>query len=172
MTQSVYTVEFLWSRTVWIITSLYFLFAVTLISLLIYTMVIGGVVVGIIGLVIALPILLGILIYCEGYSPQRLELWSDRVVILRRYDSITIYRDDILSITALASKDLRGIYNIGGCGGLFGYFGSFTNRGLGQFSMYATEMRNLFLVRLKSGKKVVINCSEPKKIESFIAVSE
>lgn len=168
----VYTLPFIWGRTVWIITSLYFIFAVAIIALLVRVIAMGGVVGGVIGLVITLPILLGIVIYSEGYSPQRLELWQDRVVVLRRYDSVIIQRSDILSVTPLTKRDMRYTYNLGGCGGLFGYFGRFTNRQLGVFDVYSTTMNNLFLFRLIGNKQIVVECAEPKKMESFIAVSE
>lgn len=164
----VYTVAFPWSARVWIITSLYFLFAVVLISLLIYTMVAGGIVGGIVGLVIALPILLGIVFYCEGYSPQRLEISSSAITVLRRYDSVTIPNSIILDITSLSSKDMSWTVSAGGCGGLFGYFGTFSNRRLGQFTMYATTKKNLFLIRTADGKSVVISCSEPKVMQKIV----
>ena len=86
----VHTLQFVWSRTVWVITFGYFIMAVAVIGLLIAAIAQGAVAAGVIGLVVALPILIAIALYCEGYSPQRLELSASQITVLRRYNSITI----------------------------------------------------------------------------------
>ena len=158
----VHTLQFNWSRTVWVITFGFYIVAVAVIGLLIATIAQGAVVAGVIGLVIALPIFIAIALYTEGYSPQRLEVSASQITILRRYNSVTIPRSAILSITPLTKQDMRWTTSVGGCGGLYGYFGTFTNRRLGQFTMYATAMENLYLITTADGKKCVINCSEPQ----------
>lgn len=158
----VHTLQFNWSRTVWVITFGFYIVAVAVIGLLIATIAQGAVAAGVIGLVIALPIFIAIALYTEGYSPQRLEVSASQITILRRYNSVTIPRSAILSITPLTKQDMRWTTSMGGCGGLYGYFGTFTNRRLGQFTMYATAMENLYLITTADGKKCVINCSEPQ----------
>ena len=81
----VHTLQFVWSRTVWVITFGYFIMAVAVIGLLIAAIAQGAVAAGVIGLVVALPILIAIALYCEGYSPQRLELSASQITVLRRY---------------------------------------------------------------------------------------
>lgn len=162
-----YTAAFPWSRRVWIVTSLYFIFAVALVAFLIYVWVNHSAVAGIVGLVIALPLLLSIVVYCEGFSPQRLEISGDQITVLRRYDSVTILRSTIIDITPLGRADMSWTISMGGCGGLFGYFGTFTNRKLGQFTMYATTMENLFLIRTADGRSTVISCSEPELLQKI-----
>ena len=158
----VHTLQFNWSRTVWVITFGFYIVAVAVIGLLIATIAQGAVAAGVVGLVIALPIFIAIALYTEGYSPQRLEVSESQITILRRYNSVTIPRSAILSITPLTKQDMRWTTSMGGCGGLYGYFGTFTNRRLGQFTMYATAMENLYLITTADGKKCVINCSEPQ----------
>jgi hypothetical protein len=163
--ERVYTLPFNWSKTVWVITFGYFIFAVVLIGLLVWEIACGGVVGGVLGLVIALPMLVGIALYCEGYSPQRLEISESQITVLRRYDSVTILRSTILSIEPITAKDMRWTVNLGGCGGLFGYFGGFSNRKLGRFTMYATSMDDLLIMRLADGRKIVIGCAEPELLQ-------
>lgn len=163
----VHTLQFVWSRTVWVITFGYFIMAVAVIGLLIAAIAQGAVAAGVIGLVVALPILIVIALYCEGYSPQRLELSASQITVLRRYNSITIPRSTILSITPLTRQDMRWTMALGGCGGLYGYFGTFSNRSMGQFTMYATTMENLYLIRTADGQKVVISCSEPDLLQKI-----
>lgn len=165
MAVQAYTVAFPWSRRVWLITSLYFVFAVALIALLVCLMVRGALVAGIVGLVIALPVLLGLLFYCEGYAPQRLEISQEAITVLRRFDSVTIVRSTVLEIVPLGAADMSWTLSMGGCGGLFGYFGSFRNRRLGAFAMYATTMDNLFLIRTADGRQTVISCAEPELLQ-------
>ncbi len=109
--------------------------------------------------------LLGVMLVCEGYSPQRLEVDDEKIVVLRRYDSITLYRRDIASICPLARRDMGFVVTMGGCAGLFGYFGHFSSRRLGQFAMYATSFDDLYLIRLYSGKVVVVQSDSDNPIE-------
>ncbi len=160
--ETVYTLPFVWSKTVWAFTLIFFAGSVIYIGMLVYLIFNGTTIAAVAGLIVALPILVGIMIFCEGYSPQRLEISQSQITVLRRYDSITIPRSLILSIVPLEPKDIKRVYTDGGCAGLFGYFGGFRSKQLGRFKMYATAMDNLYLITLSNGQKVVIGCDEPK----------
>ena len=171
----VYTLPYNWSRAVWVITFSFFIVAVAIVGVLAWAIMQGAVVGGVVGLVIALPILVAIVLYCEGYTPQRLEVSASQLTILRRFDSVTILCSTILSIEAISVKDMSRTVAMGGCGGLFGYFGTFSNRQIGQFKMYATSMDNLLLIRTADGDKIVIGCADVallKKMVGNIAVFE
>lgn len=160
--ETVYTLPFVWSKTVWAFTLIFFAGSVIYIGMLVYLIFNGTTIAAVAGLIVALPVLVGIMIFCEGYSPQRLEISQSQITILRRYDSITIPRSLILSIVPLEPKDIKRVYTDGGCAGLFGYFGGFRSKQLGRFKMYATSMDNLYLITLSDGRKIVIGCTEPK----------
>ena len=160
--ETVYTLPFVWSKTVWAYTLIFFAGSVIYIGMLIYLIFNGTTIAAVAGLIVALPVLVGIMIFCEGYSPQRLEISQSQITVLRRYDSITIPRSLILSIVPLEPKDIKRVYTDGGCAGLFGYFGGFRSKQLGRFKMYATSMDNLYLITLSDGRKIVIGCTEPK----------
>lgn len=160
--ETVYTLPFVWSKTVWAFTLIFFAGSVIYIGMLIYLIFNGTTIAAVAGLIVALPVLVGIMIFCEGYSPQRLEISQSQITVLRRYDSITIPRSLILSIVPLEPKDIKRVYTDGGCAGLFGYFGGFRSKQLGRFKMYATSMDNLYLITLSDGRKIVIGCTEPK----------
>ncbi len=160
--ETVYTLPFVWSKTVWAFTLIFFAGSVIYIGMLVYLIFNGTTIAAVAGLIVALPILVGIMIFCEGYSPQRLEISQSQITVLRRYDSITIPRSLILSIVPLEPKDIKRVYTDGGCAGLFGYFGGFRSKQLGRFKMYATSMDNLYLITLSDGRKIVIGCTEPK----------
>ena len=160
--ETVYTLPFVWSKTVWAYTLIFFAGSVIYIGMLVYLIFNGTTIAAVTGLIVALPVLVGIMIFCEGYSPQRLEISQSQITVLRRYDSITIPRSLILSIVPLEPKDIKRVYTDGGCAGLFGYFGGFRSKQLGCFKMYATSMDNLYLITLSDGRKIVIGCTEPK----------
>lgn len=160
--ETVYTLPFVWSKTVWAYTLIFFAGSVIYIGMLVYLIFNGTTIAAVAGLIVALPVLVGIMIFCEGYSPQRLEISQSQITVLRRYDSITIPRSLILSIVPLEPKDIKRVYTDGGCAGLFGYFGGFRSKQLGRFKMYATSMDNLYLITLSDGRKIVIGCTEPK----------
>lgn len=106
-------------------------------------------------------------LFCEGYAPQRLEVGDDSIVVLRRYKSVVIYRDEMASVEALPKNALRWAVRTGGVGGLFGYFGRYYHRTIGNFSLYATSKENLFLIRKHNGEQIVVSCSEPDKMETL-----
>lgn len=160
--ERVYTLPFVWSKTVWAFTLIFFAGSVIYIGMLVYLIFNGTTIAAVAGLVVALPVLVGIMIFCEGYSPQRLEISQSQITVLRRYESITIPRSMILSIVQLEPKDMKRVYTDGGCAGLFGYFGGFRSKQLGRFKMYSTSMDNLYLITLSDSRKIVIGCTEPK----------
>ena len=50
-----------------------------------------------------------------------------------------------------------------GSGGLYGYYGYFSFRGLGRVSMHATNRNNLVLVKDEKGRRFLLSPSEPAK---------
>lgn len=161
-----YTVPFVWSRSVWVITFSFFILWVGLSGYLLYEIFTQTEnTEPLIGLIVFNLIMLPTMLACEGLSPQRLEIGVSQIVILRRYNSVVIRRDEIKSIEKLPENAMRGAIRTGGVGGLFGYFGKFYTRSIGSFSLYATGSNNLFLIRKWDGKNIVVACSEPDKME-------
>lgn len=149
---------------VWFLTSLLILFALLSAVAFVYCAIIKGDVAGW-GFLFVTALLAAIIFGCEGYSPQRLELDDEKIVVLRRYDSVVLLRSNIASIRPLARRELGFVSAMGGCMGLFGYFGSFRNRSLGTFRMYATSFDNLYLIELFNGDKFVVGSDKENPIE-------
>lgn len=163
----VYTIPYKWNKEVWIVTSALFVGLIGTILFLIYGFVKGldrGMLYSLIPLVVTL---LGLIIGCEGYAPQCLEVGDDRIVVVRRYASVTIHRAEIVSMRKLSEKDFRGVLRLCGDGGLFGYTGKYWSKRLGSFSLYATSRSNLFLIKTATRGQIVLGCSEPEKILEF-----
>lgn len=163
-----YTVPFTWNKTLWVMTfalfGLWLAYSVWMLWLIYNSDDATG---ALTSLILFNVVMLPTVIICEGLAPQRLEIGEKRVVILRRYKSITIYADEVLSVEALPKNALRGAIRTGGVSGFFGWYGNFYIGKFGAFKLYATSFENLFLIRLINGKKVVISCSEPDKMAHF-----
>ncbi|MBR2351698.1 MAG: hypothetical protein IKA70_02020 [Alistipes sp.] len=166
-----YTVPFVWGRGVWVTTFATFALWLGLSLFMLYIACTQeDIVRPVISLVLFNAIMLPMILVSEGMAPQRLEIGESKIVILRRYRSIAIRRDEVRSVERLPDNALRGALRVGGNGGLFGYYGSYYTRKLGSFELYATRLDNLFLVHLWSGKRIVISCAEPDKMEGWLSL--
>lgn len=163
----VYTIPYKWNREVWIVTSALFVGLVATILFLIYGFVKGLDRELLYSLIPLVVILLGLIIGCEGYAPQCLEIGDDRIVVVRRYASVTIHRAEIVSLRPLNKNEFRGVIRLYGDDGLFGYMGKYWSKKLGSFSLYATSKSNLFLIKTATRGQIVLGCSEPEKMVEF-----
>ena len=166
--KSFHTVPFVWNKTLWVLTFLLFGLWVGFSACMLWQInTSNDATPYLIELILFNVIMLPLTLICEGLAPQRLEIGKKKLVILRRYKSITIYADQVLSVDELPKNALRGAVRTWGVGGFFGYFGHYYTGHIGSFQLYATSFDNLFLIRLANGKKVVISCSEPEKMKDF-----
>ena len=166
--KSFYTIPFVWDRRLWVMTFAFFALWIGVSGWMFYELlVVNNSTETLVSLILFNVIMLPSMLLCEGFAPQRLEVGESQIVILRRYKSITIRRDEIKSVEQLPENALRGAIRTGGVGGLFGYYGNYYTRNIGKFSLYATSFDNLFLIRKLDGKSVVISCSEPDKMKGF-----
>ena len=164
-----YTVPFVWDKSVWVLTSLIFVVWVGFSGWKLWEIfTIDDAHNSLVSLIVFNVVMLPTILISEGLAPQRLEVGEKRLVILRRYKSVTIDAEDVASVEQLPDG-LRGAVRTFGVGGLFGYYGFFYKASIGSFKLYATSMNNLFLIRLVNGKKVVISCAEPEKMKHFSA---
>ena len=164
-----YTVPFIWDRTLWVMTFACFGLWIGLSGWFVYQICTTDNDAALLGSLIVLNVIfLPTIIACEGLAPQRLEIGEDSIVVLRRYKSVVIYRDEIKSIERLSKKDFSGVIRTCGVGGLFGYFGHYYSRKFGSFMLYATSFQNLYLIKKWNGKSVVISCAEPERMEQFV----
>ena len=165
-----YTVPFVWNKTLWVMTFAVFALWLGFTGWSLWKIFMSNDSVGVVvELIVLNVVMLPLIIICEGLAPQRLEIYEKKLVILRRYKSVTIYADEVLSVEALPDKALSGAVRTCGVGGFFGYYGHYYTSKIGAFKLYATSFDNLFLIRLANGKKVVISCSEPEKMSYFSA---
>ena len=164
-----YTVPFVWNKTLWVMTFALFGLWIGLSGYMLYEIFTEeNTSETLVGLIILNVTMLPMMVACEGLAPQRLEIGADKLIILRRYKSIVVHREEVKSVEPLPSAALRMAVRTCGVGGFFGYFGHYYTPILGAFRLYATSFDNLFVIEMWNGKKIVISCSEPDKMSYFI----
>lgn len=96
------------------------------------------------------------------YMPIRLNIDNEKITVVRIFSSLEIPKQEIVEIKKIQRSEIDNSIRTFGSGGLFGYLGLFKNDKLGSYTMYATELNNLILIRTNN-KKYIINCSNPEK---------
>ena len=91
-----------------------------------------------------------------GYMPIRLIIENDKIILHRLFGAINIPIKDIIEIKAIENSETAFSIRVFGSGGLFGYLGKF-NKKLGYYTMYATDINELILIRTDR-KTYVFSC--------------
>lgn len=101
------------------------------------------------------------------YCPVFVEANQSGIVLHR-----LISRPRYFSYAEIASVDTccpsAGGLRLCGSGGLFGYWGYFSDIMIGTYFGYYGSRSHCFLVKLKSGRQYVIGCTDPAAIVSYI----
>lgn len=104
-------------------------------------------------------IILSIILIPSMYTPIRLSINNEKIVLKRVIGNIEINLNDIKSVTLISNREISNSIRTFGSGGLFGYIGQFKNNILGNYTMYATEKKNLMYINTKKGK-YIFSCSK------------
>ena len=106
-----------------------------------------------------------LLIYFGTFSfrPISYKLTDDKLIIHRPLSDIKIIRAEIQNVEQLDKGKLSWAFRVFGVGGLFGYWGKFSNTKLGSMTWYATRRNNAVLVTTIYNKKIILTPNEPKK---------
>lgn len=167
MERSAYTVIFKWNAAVWMVTSALILFFSVSAGLMLFYALHDHDAAALVGFFVISIIGLAAIFVSEGYSPQCLEIGDESIVVLRRYADVVIRRSDFVSIESVPARKIRSAICIGGSCGLFGFFGRYYAKGIGEFDMYATQFDNLFLVTTVC-RKYVVGCAEPERLAHYL----
>ena len=127
---------------------------------MIFVMIVFGFVAG------SLSILVGMLALYSAILGS-LYLWAPRAYTVTDNKIVVKRLIGDLQITA-AQKPERWRWTwwgirLFGSGGLYGYYGYFSFRGLGRVCMHATNRNNLVLVKDEKGRRFLLSPSEPDK---------
>ena len=106
-----------------------------------------------------------LLIYFGTFSfrPISYKLTDDKLIIHRPLSDIKIIRAEIQNVKQLDKGKLSWAFRVFGVGGLFGYWGKFSNTKLGSMTWYATRRNNAVLVTTIYNKKIILTPNEPEK---------
>lgn len=104
-------------------------------------------------------IILSIILIPSMYTPIRLSINNEKIVLKRVIGNIEINLNDIKSVTPISNREISNSIRTFGSGGLFGYIGQFKNNIFGNYTMYATEKKNLIYINTKK-EKYIISCSK------------
>lgn len=98
---------------------------------------------------------------CYLFRPIEYQLTDSQLIIHRLLKDVVIERSDIADLRQLAPEQLSGSIRTFGVGGLFGYFGEFSNPKLGSMTWYATRRDNAILVTTNDNKRLLLTPDEP-----------
>jgi len=106
------------------------------------------------------------------FRPINYQILADKLVIHRTISDIKIERTEIKSVELLEKEMLNSTIRVFGVGGLFGYYGKFTNAKMGMMTWYATRRDKAVMVITITSKKIIITPDEPAKfVENWEEIS-
>lgn len=114
-------------------------------------------------IIICLATIIGVLLL----MPVRLTIERNKIALHRFIGSIHIPFEDIIELKAIPNSETAYSIRLLGSGGSCGYLGKFRNKKLGYYTMYATNLNELILIRTNR-KAYVFSCKNRDEfIESF-----
>jgi len=102
-----------------------------------------------------------ILLFTYGFSPKGYALEDGQFTVWRPFKAKQFQISDIISVTAVEKKNLKGSIRTFGVGGLFGYFGLFRNSTYGNMVWFATRRDRFVVIERSNGKTIVITPDDP-----------
>lgn len=92
-----------------------------------------------------------------GFHPSGYSVTANAIEIIRPFKSIKIRKEEIESVSEIASDELGLGMRRFGSGGLFGYFGWYSSNKIGKYLNYTTHSKLLAIIKLKSGLKILVS---------------
>jgi hypothetical protein len=116
------------------------------------------------GIIACLPIFL-LLLVTWGLHPSYYLLTPEEVIIKRPFGNICIPLPDIDNLESLTKEDLGFSIRLFACGGLFGHFGLYNSKPLGNYYMWCTNTNEMLMIIRKNKKMIIIS---PFKKDIFL----
>ena len=105
--------------------------------------------------VVVLLIFVPLMVVAWLQAPQTLMIDRNALTIGRRMNPVEISLGDIVRVERVESKVVRRSMRTMGNGGVWAYTGNHYHRQIGNYKLFATEMRNLLLIETDKQKYVV-----------------
>lgn len=97
------------------------------------------------------------------FRPKNYSIMADKIIIHRLFANVIIDRNHIKSVELLDKNKISSAFRTFGVGGLFGYYGNFSNSKLGNMTWYATRKDRTVLVQTNDNKKIILTPNDPEK---------
>ncbi|MBS1744635.1 MAG: hypothetical protein JST21_00550 [Bacteroidetes bacterium] len=98
--------------------------------------------------------------------PIHYEVSTDMLIIHRLFPDVKIELSQIDKAQLIDKEKINWTFRIYGVGGIFGYFGKFSNSNFGNMTWYATRRDKTVLLQTFNNRKIILTPDEPEK---FIA---
>ena len=108
--------------------------------------------------------------FAFAFRPIEYVVTVDELIVRRLLFDVRIMRDDIKTVELIDREKIRGSFRIAGVGGLFGYYGGFTNSSLGFMTWYMTRRDRPVLVKTMDNKKILFSPDDPIQFVSELRV--
>jgi hypothetical protein len=106
----------------------------------------------------------GVIVVPYFWAPQGYQVIEGKIIVKRLIGDVYIFIDRLPLQWKWTWWGIRLI----GSGGLYGYFGFFTFRGIGRVRMYATNRHNLILIVDEKGKKILLSPKDPERFINLL----
>jgi energy-coupling factor transporter transmembrane protein EcfT len=110
-------------------------------------------------------IILSAFVFAYVYRPISYTVTQDQLIINRAAGSVHIPRSSIKSVDVIHRNLVDGSMRTFGVGGLFGYYGRFSNAKFGTMSWYVRRMDHLVFINTNAEKILV----SPDDVNGFVA---
>ena len=99
-----------------------------------------------------------------GLRPVSYIVNYNEVIIHRPISDVKIKRNLIKSAEIIDKDEIKGSIRTLGNGGLFGYYGKFTNYKLGKMTWYATRRDKIILIETNDNRKIILTPDDPQRM--------
>jgi hypothetical protein len=120
-------------------------------------------------LIVALLVPVGIVGIVALLAPWSYTIRSEAIVVNRLGPAVVLRFEQIRAIQRIDSAEIGFAWRAFGSGGFLGWFGWFYSRRVGAFLAYATNRRDLVLVTMNDGAKVIIS---PYPADAFLLAAQ
>ena len=103
---------------------------------------------------------------CFAYSPRGYEIADQTLTIKRMAGNVRLPLDGVSEVRLAGGDDLKRCIRLWASGGLFGYYGLFNTKGLGNCTWYVTNRRKS-VVLINGAKTVVLSPDDPNGTFTF-----
>ncbi|AHF18004.1 PH domain-containing protein [Niabella soli] len=97
-----------------------------------------------------------------GLSITRYGIDNEALSVCRPFGKKQFPLATVTSASIIDPKLLRWSWRVFGSGGMFGYYGRFSNKHFGMMTWYLTSRNKVVYLQLENGKKIMISPDDPE----------